>query len=143
MEPWLFYGLIGALAFGTNIIVFKLGFRGGVDPFVAQVIFSLGIMLCAVAALFFMRPALKVSLSSASLILLAGVIWGVGGLAVAIGIANSADVSKMAVVYSANVIITFVLGILVLKEIAFGPELLKTGIGVLLVVAGVVLTSLK
>lgn len=143
MELWLVYGLIAALAFGLNAIVYKLGFKNGFNPFVAGLVFSLGVLLVFIAAILIKKPEISLQPGSTALILISGVIWAIGFLAVTLGIAQNFDISKMAIAYNSNVIVTVILGIVVLKEMTSGSDLIRTLIGMGLVAAGIVITSLK
>src|SRR3989338_9042978 len=111
LELWIVYSLIAALAFGVNAIVYKIGIRGGVNPFVASIIFSFGVLaVFVVAALFNKVPLpLNIPLGSASIIFAAGLILAVGFLMITLGFAANFDASKMSLVYNLNFIVTVLL----------------------------------
>ncbi|MBI2575230.1 EamA family transporter [Candidatus Woesearchaeota archaeon] len=125
MEPWVILGLIGAFAFGTNVIFYKFGLRG-VNPFLAEVFFGAGILLAFIAAFAITKPGTSITLPGALLLLLAGIIWAVGSLAIAFGMAQNFDISKMSVLYNSNTVITVLLGIVILKELQTPSELWRT-----------------
>lgn len=143
MEAWIIYGLIAAIAFGSNVIIYKLGFENGVNPFLGSALFALGVAIACAAALYFNKSNLSITPKGAGLLILAGLIWAVGFIAITIGIARNYDISKMSIIYSLNVIITVILGILILKEATTTSEMYKTFIGLGLVAAGIIVTSLK
>ncbi len=143
MELWLVYGLIAAIGFGVNAIIYKYGLKNGIDPFFAGLIFSIGIAIVFLTAMFLKKSSLSMSANDGILVLIAGIVWAIGFLAVTLGFSQNFSVSKLAIVYSSNVIITVLLGILVLKEFASGNDLIRVLAGMALVVAGVVVTSLK
>ncbi|MBI2133153.1 EamA family transporter [Candidatus Woesearchaeota archaeon] len=143
METWLVYGLIAAFAFGVNAIIYKFGLRNGIDPFFAGFIFSLGVSMVFLAAMIFKKSATSLTFNDGSLVFFAGVIWAIGFLAVTLGFAQNFNVSKIAIVYSSNVIVTVLLSIVLLKELSSGADFLRVAVGMAFVVAGVVVTSLK
>ncbi len=143
MELWLVYGLIGAFAFGVNAVIYKFGLRNGIDPFFAGLIFSIGVSVVFLAAMLLKKSSVNFAFNDGLLVLVAGIIWAIGFVAVTLGFAQNFSVSKIAIVYSSNVIITVILSILLLKEFASGADILRVIIGMALVVAGVVVTSLK
>ncbi|MBI2142542.1 EamA family transporter [Candidatus Woesearchaeota archaeon] len=143
MEPWVIFSLIAAFAFGTNVIFFKFGLRGGVNPFLAELFFGAGVLMAFIVAFIITKPATNISMAGISLLLLAGLIWGIGSLAIAYGMSQNYDVSKMSVIYNSNTVITVLLGILVLKELQTPSELWRTLIGGALTVIGVIIISLK
>ena len=66
---------------------------------------------------------------------------GIGFLAVAVAIAQKADVARLAPIYNANTIIAVLLGIIFLKEIPNASQIFRVVAGAVLIVIGAVLVS--
>ena len=78
--------------------------------------FGLGIALvCGLFLLF--KPSFDFEWKSSSLALIAGMIWGLGFIAVAIALAQKADVARLAPIYNTNTILAVLMGIIFLHEI--------------------------
>ena len=75
------------------------------------------------------------------LALIAGIIWGLGFLAVAIAIAQKADVARLAPIYNTNTLLAVLLGIIFLKEIPDASQIFRVVAGAVLIVTGAVLVS--
>lgn len=141
MESWLLLGLVAAVAFAANIALFKYGLRNGTNPYIGQVIFSVGVLLISVVAFFMFKHPGTVTMNSGLIMLASGIVWGIGGISVVAAIALNADISKVALVLTSNAVLSVILGLLLFGEGANG--LLRIAIGTVLVVAGVVFINLK
>ena len=143
MEPWVIYGLVAALAFGTNVIIYRLGFSSNTNPFYASILFGLGIMITFLIAFLTLNRDTTISLQGAGLIIFSGAIWAIGSIAVAIAFSQNYDVSKMSILYSSAFIITVALSILVFNELRTKVELIRVLIRMALVLAGLIVVSVK
>ena len=141
MESWIFYGIIAAVCFGINTIIYKIAFqRGNFSAAYGSLVFGGGIML-AFLVYYLMNPGFGFELKSTSLAVAAGVIWAVGFLAIAIAISKGGEVAKLAPLYNTNTIVAVFLGIMLLKEIPNPSQILRVVLGAFLIIAGAVLVS--
>lgn len=141
MELWIIYGLVAAFAFGVNAIIYKMGFHG--NPYLLQLIFGLGILVTFLSAFAIKDNSFNITGKNALLIFIAGVVWALGFLMITLGLASGFEISKMAILYNTNFLVTVVLGVLIFKELNGGGELIRTIIGAVLIVAGILVVSLK
>lgn len=141
MEAWIIYSLIALVAFGANVIVYKLGFNGGVNPFVAAALYGLGIVIAAGITAAVTRADINVQPLNIAILIAAGAVFSIGLIMIGLGVSKNADVSKMAIIYGGNIIITVILGIVLLKENS--GALWKTMLGMGLVAAGIIVVSVK
>ena len=142
MESWIFYGIVAAICFGLNTIIFKIAIqKGNLNPAYASLIFGTGILITFLFY-YFAKPNLQFEWKSTLLAVIAGVIWAVGFLAIAVAIANKGNVAQLAPIYNANTIIAVILGIFLLKEIPDMSQMIRIIIGALMIVAGAVLVSI-
>lgn len=141
MPNWLVYGIIAAICFGLNTVIYKAAYqKGGFSPYYGSLIFGLGIVL--IFGLFFLfRPSFEFEWKSSGLALLAGLIWGLGFLAIAAAIAQKADVARLAPIYNANTVLAVLLGIIFLHEIPDASQMFRVIAGAVLIVTGSVLVS--
>ena len=142
-EPWLMYGLIGCIAFGINIIVLKLSFKAGINPFMASAFFNLGAFLVSALAFLIFRQQPSGTASGVLLAVLAGAVWSVGLVSVSYGISQNFEVSKMSVIINSNTVIAVLLSIIVLKELQNPSDLWRTLLGAILVVGGAIIVSVR
>jgi transporter family protein len=142
MESWVFYGIAASVFFAVNTIVYKVAAqKGNFSPYFGSFVFGLGIVL--LFGLFFIfRPGFSFEWKSSSLALIAGVIWGLGFLAIAIAISKGGNVSQLAPIYNTNTILAVLLGIIFLKEIPDVSQVYRIIGGAVLIVAGSVLVSI-
>jgi len=143
MENWIIYGLIASLCFGLNVVIFKIATTKGqgLNPYLASLSFSVGIFLFFFLVYLIKTPKFTPNWTGLTLALIAGVVWAVGLLAVALAIAKKGDVSKLAPLYNTNTLIAVLLGIIFLKEIPAGSEIIKVISGAVLIVIGAILVS--
>ena len=141
MENWIFYGIIAAVCFGLNTIIYKVAVqKSNFSPYYGSFMFGLGVILIFGLFLIF-KPSFEFELKSNLLLLVSGIIWGIGFLAVAVAIAQKADVARLAPIYNANTIIAVFLGIIFLKEIPDISQIFRVVSGAVLIVIGAVLVS--
>jgi uncharacterized membrane protein len=143
MDSWVILGLISALCFGINIIIFKLGFKGGFNPYLAELIFVAGVFVVTFIAFVLSRSQFSVPMPNSVFLFVAGIAWGLGGIAISVALSLNADASKLAVLAASNVVVSVLLGIFLLGEAASAAAFARIGVGMLLVVGGVVVLSLK
>ncbi|MBI3035151.1 EamA family transporter [Candidatus Woesearchaeota archaeon] len=142
MESWVFYGIVAAICFGINTVIFKIAIqKGNLNPAYASLIFGVGISTVFLFY-YFAKPNLQFELKSTLLALIAGVIWAIGFLAIAVAIANKGNVAQLAPIYNANTIIAVILGIILLKEVPNMSQMIRIIIGTLMIVGGAVLVSI-
>lgn len=143
MENWVIYGLIAAVCFGVNTVIYKVAATkgNGVNPYLGVLSFGVGLLLFFVIIYLVKMPEFSFNWSGISLAAAAGVIWAVGMLMVALAIANKGSISKLAPIYNINTLVAVFLGIVFLKEIPQAAQILKIIVGSILVVAGAVLVS--
>ena len=141
MQNWIIYGIIGAIFFGLNTVIYKVASqKGNFSPYYGTFIFGLGVVLIFSIFLLF-KPSFEFEWKSSGLALIAGIVWGLGFLAIAVAIAQKADVSRLSPIYNANTIITVLIGIIFLKEIPDTSQIFRVLAGAVLIIVGAVLVS--
>ena len=142
MEDWLFYALIAAVCFGVNTVIYKIAVqKGNLSPYYGGFVFGIGIFLLLLF-FFFMKPSLEFEWKSSLLLILAGIIWAIGFVAIALAISKGADVARLAPIFNTNTIIAVLLSILVLKEIPDISQIFRIIAGSVLIVVGAILVSI-
>ena len=143
MQNWIIYGLIASICFGINIVIYKVGAtRGqGLNPYLGCLSVGTGVFLLFFLAFMIKSPKFTLNWTGLTLALIAGAMWALGMLMVALAIAKKGDVSKLAPLYNTNTLIAVLLGIIFLKEIPAGSEIMKVVLGAVLIVVGAVLVS--
>ena len=142
MQNWIWYGIIAAVCFGFQTVIYKYATqKSNMSPYYASFVFALGIILIFGIFLLF-RPSYNFDWKSNGMLFASGLIWGIGFLAVAIAIANNADVARLAPIYNTNTLITVLLGILFLKEIPDTTHMIRIISGAVLIVIGAILVSI-
>lgn len=142
MENWIFYGIIAAVCFGLNTVIYKIASqKSGFSPYYGSFVFALGIII-AFGLFFLLRPSNDFEWKSTSLLVIAGVVWAIGFIAIAIAISQKADVSRLAPIYNANTLITVALGIFLLHEIPDASQMIRVIGGSVLIVIGAILVSI-
>ena len=142
MPNWIVYGIIAAFCFGVQTIIYKYAIqKWNLLPYYSSFIFSIGILLIIGLFLLF-NPGSKFEWESSSLLVISGIIWGLGFLAVAVAIAQKADVARLAPIYNTNTLIAVIMGIIFLKEIPDASQIFRIIAGAVLIVIGAVLVSI-
>ena len=142
MQNWVIYGLIAAVCFGVQTIIYKVAYqKSSFSPYYGSFIFALGIILIFAVFLLF-KPSFEFEWKSSSLLFISGIIWGIGFLMVAIAITQKADVARLAPIYNTNTLIAVLLGILLLREIPDASQIFRVISGAVLIVVGAILVSI-
>ena len=142
MQSWIVYGLIAAVAFAVNTIIFKIALqKGNFSPYYGSFVFGLGVAFI-LGIIFLFKPSFDFELKSSMLAFIAGAIWGIGMLAVAIAIAQKADIARLAPVYNTNTLLAVLMGIIFLHEIPDVSQMFRVIAGSVLVVIGAILVSI-
>ena len=142
MENWIFYGIIAAVCFGLNTVIYEIASqKSSFSPYYGSFVFALGIIL-AFGLFLLLKPSNDFEWESTSLLVIAGVIWAVGFIAIAIAISQKADISRLAPIYNTNTLIAVLLGIFLLREIPNAAQMIKVIAGAVLIVIGAVLVSI-
>ena len=142
MPNWIVYGIIAAFCFGVQTIIYKYAIqKWNLSPYYGSFIFSLGIILIIGLSLLF-KPSSQFEWESSSLALIAGIIWGLGFLAVAIAIAQKADIARLAPIYNTNTLLAVLMGMIFLHEIPDKSQMFRVISGAVLIVIGAVLVSI-
>jgi len=138
-EKWIIYGIIASLTWGLYALLMKLAVSPryyGIDPFVAFVAMSVGILLVWPSV--FVRGKRGVIRSAKTGLMIAfasGITWAVGMLAIVSALFKfEADVARIVPLCNTNTLVATSLGIILLHE-ARG-ERRTIIIGAILVVAG-------
>ena len=141
MPNWIVYGLVASFFFALNTIIYKVAAqKGNFSPYYGSFMFGLGIVL--IFGLFLLlKPSFEFEWKSSSIALIAGVIWGLGFLAIAIAISKGGNVAQLAPIYNTNTILAVLLGIIFLKEIPNISQVYRIVAGAVLIVIGSVLVS--
>ena len=139
---WIAYGLIAAVCFGVNGIIYKMAQqKGNFSPYYGVFVFGIGIL--AVFGLFFMfNFDSNFEWKSSGLLFVSGMIWAFGMLAVAIAIYQKADLARLAPIYNINTLVTVLLGIIFLKEIPDMSQMVRVIGGAILIVVGAIMVSI-
>ena len=142
MDNWIIYGLIAAVCFGMQTVIFKIAYqKSNFTPYYGSFVFALGIIM--IFALFILlKPGFEFEWKSSSLLLVSGVIWGIGFLAIAIAISQKADIARLSPIYNTNTLLTVILGIVFLKEIPDKSQVFRIVSGAILIVIGAILVSI-
>ena len=142
MQNWVFYGIVAAICFGINTIIFKIASqKGNLSASYGSLIFGSGIML-AFIVYYLARPGFQFEWKSTTLAIISGIIWATGFLAIAIAISKGGEIAKLAPLYNTNTIIAVLLGIILLKEIPDKSQIFRIFIGTIMIIAGAVLVSI-
>ena len=141
MQSWVFYGIVAAICFGINTVLYKIASqRGNFSPAFGSLVFGIGILV-AFLVYFFAKPSLQFEWKSTSLAVVAGIVWAVGFLAIAVAISQKGEVARLAPLYNSNTIIAVVLGIVLLKEVPDVSQMWRVIAGAIMIVAGAALVS--
>ncbi|MBI4452659.1 EamA family transporter [Candidatus Woesearchaeota archaeon] len=139
---WIAYGLIAAFFFALNTIIYKIAQqKGNFSPYYGVLMFAIGIIIVA-GAFFLFKPSFEFEWKSSGLAIVAGAIWAIGMLAVAIAISQKAEVARLAPIYNINTILAVLMGIIFLKEIPDVSQMIRVIGGAVLVVIGAILVSI-
>ena len=142
MENWIIYGLVASLCFAVQTVLYKFAFqKGSSTPYYASFIFAIGIIVTFAVFMLF-NQEFKFEWKSGSLLLVSGIIWAVGFLAVAIAIAQKADIARLAPIYNTNTLLAVILGIIFLKELPDKSQMFRVISGAVLIVIGSILVSI-
>lgn len=143
MENWLIYGLIASVCFGLNAVIYKIAVTKGhgLNPYLGVFSVGLGVILFFSFMYFIKLPEFTPNWKGLTLALIAGIVWALGMLMIALAIANNGNISKLAPIYNTNTLIAVLLGIMFLKEIPTGLGIIKVVSGAVLIVLGAVLVS--
>ena len=143
MENWIIYGLIASICFGVNVIIYKLAATKGqgLNPYLGGFSIGLGVFLFFFLVYLIKSPKFIPNWTGLTLALIAGAMWALGMLMVALAIAKKGDVARLAPIYNTNTLIAVLLGIIFLKEIPAGSEIIKVVSGAVLIVIGAILVS--
>ena len=142
MPNWIVYGIIASVFFALNTIIYKVAQqKGNFSPFYGSFIFGLGIVLIFGLFLLF-KPSFEFEWKSSSLALIAGMVWAFGFLAVAVALAQKADVARLAPIYNTNTILAVLIAIIFLKEIPDVSQIFRIVAGAVLIVVGAILVSI-
>ncbi|MEK6828049.1 MAG: GRP family sugar transporter, partial [Nanoarchaeota archaeon] len=124
-----------------NVIIYKVAQqKGNFSPYYGSFMFGIGVILIFGLFLLF-KPGFEFEWKSSGLALIAGIVWALGFLAVAVAIAQKADIARLAPIYSTNTILAVLLGIFFLKEIPNTSQIYRIIAGAVLIVIGLVLAS--
>ena len=142
MQNWIWYGIIAAICFGVQTVMYKYATqKGNLSPYYGTFIFALGIIVIFGVFLLF-KPSYSFDWKANGLLFVSGLIWGIGFLAVAVAISQNADVARLAPIYNTNTLVTVLLGILILKEVPDTTHMFRVISGAVLIVIGAVLVSI-
>jgi len=143
MENWVVYGLIASVCFGVNIVIYKVAVTKGqgLNPYLAIFSYGIGAFLFFLLMYLIISPKFTSNWTGLTLAIFSGALWALGMLMVALAIANKGNISKLAPIYNTNTLIAVLLGLIFLKEIPAGSEMLKVISGAVLIVIGAVLVS--
>ena len=144
VESWIIYGLLASLFFGINAIVYKVAaVNSNMNMFLSIVFYGIGILLTFIVIYLVKFSPSPVSFKWTGLMILAGVIWALAFLMVAIAISHGADLAKLSPIYNTNTLITVILGIVLLREIPSAAASLRVILGAVLIIIGSVLVAVK
>ncbi len=145
MEKWMIFGLLAALAYGSNALLAKVSTSGkyfGLNPSVFMLLMLLGIAIVFVASASTEKglalPSDPLALGAA---IGAGIFWGLGMVLTVWALAGGADISRLTPLYNTNTLVAVILGILVLGELPSSPDKLRVIAGALMIVIGSVLVT--
>ena len=141
MENWIVYGVIAAIFFGINTVIFKIAIqKGNLNPAYASLAFGVGTLITFLIY-YFANPGWQFEWKSTSIAVFAGVTWAIGMIAIAIAISQKGNIAQLAPIYNTNTIIAVILGIILLKEIPDMSQIIRIVIGAVMIVIGAVLVS--
>ena len=142
MPNWIIYAIIASVFFALNTIVYKVAAqKGNFSPYYGSFMFGLGVALIFGLFLLF-KPSFEFEWKSSSLALIAGMIFGLGFLAVAVAIAKGGDVARLAPIYNTNTILAVLMGIIFLHEVPDVSQMFRVIAGAVLIVIGAILVSI-
>lgn len=138
---WIAYGLIAAVFFALNTILYKAAQqKGNFSPSHGILMFSIGVII--VTGIFFLfKPSFEFEWKSSGLAIIAGAVWAIGMIAVVIAISQKADVARLAPIYNINTILAVIMGIIFLNEIPDASQMIRVIGGAILIVVGAILVS--
>ncbi len=136
----LTYAILATICWGSYIVVAKVASSQkycSVPPRWTTLLMGAGIL--AVFALYwrfaaaapFRANALSVAASVG-----AGVLWATGMVFAILALRGGAEVSRLVPIYNANTLVALLLAVTVLREIPEARDILRVGLGSVLVVAG-------
>ena len=138
---WIALGLVAAIFFALNTVIYKVAQqKGNFSPYYGIMMFSIGIIIVA-GIFFFIKPSFEFEWKSSGLAIIAGAVWAIGMIAVAIAISQKADVARLAPIYNTNTILAVLMGIIFLKEIPDASQMIRVIGGAVLIVIGAILVS--
>lgn len=142
MQSWIIYGLIAAFFFALNTIIYKVAQqKGNFSPYYGILMFGIGAMIVSVI-FFLFKPSFQFDWKSGGLAIIAGAVWAVGMVMVAIALSQKADVARLAPIYNVNTILAVLMAIIFLKEIPDVSQMFRVIVGAVLIVIGSVLVSI-
>jgi len=134
--------IIASFFFALNTIIYKIAYqKGNFSPYYGTFIFGLGVVFIFGVFLLF-KPSFDFEWKSSSIALIAGITWGLGFLAVAVAIAQKADIARLAPIYNTNTLLAVLLGIIFLKEIPNASQIFRVIAGAVLIVIGSILVNI-
>ena len=142
MQSWIIYGLIAAFFFALNTIIYNIAQqKGNFSPSYGILMFGIGVTIVSVI-FFLFRPSFQFEWKSSGLAIIAGIIWGIGMIAVAIALSQKADVARLAPIYNINTILAVLMGIIFLHEIPDATQMFRVIAGAVLIVIGAIMVSI-
>ena len=139
MQNYVVYGLAASFFFALNVIIYKVAQqKGNFSPYYGSFMFGLGVIIIFGLFLLF-KPGFEFEWESSGLALIAGAVWALGFLAIAVAISQKADIARLAPVYSTNTILAVLMGIIFLKEIPNASHIFRIISGAVLIVIGLIL----
>ena len=142
MPNWIFYGLIAAVFFALNTIIYKVAQqKGNFSPYYGVFMFGVGAILIFGIFLLF-NPGFNFELKSSGLAVIAGAVWAIGMIAVAVAISQKAEVARLAPIYNINTILAVIMGIIFLHEVPNSSQMFRVISGAVLIVVGAILVSI-
>ena len=142
MPNWIVYGLVAAVFFALNTIIYKVAQqKGNFSPYYGTFMFGVGIVLIFGIFLFF-NQSFEFEWKSSGLALVSGMVWALGFLAVAVAIAQKADVARLAPIYNTNTLLVVIMGIIFLHELPDKSQMFRVVAGAVLIVIGAILVSI-
>ena len=135
---WIFLALLTSLFWGIYVVLLKI-----VMPkmSLSAIMLSLSFGVLIVSAISVAFSPIKTQQEAFLISVFAGMLWALGIFFVLLAIEKGAEVARLAPIYNTNTLIAFFLGIILLKEIPSGNELLKALIGAILIVIGAILVA--
>jgi uncharacterized membrane protein len=146
MENWLVLGMLAAVSYAVSGLAVKVALDRkyfGMDVTSTALLTMAGVVI-AFSAFYLLYAGLKVpelKPAAAATGVAIGFFWGLGAILVYYGILRGADISRMAPIYNLNTLIIVVLAVLLLGELPDRSQLLRVGVGAVLIVLGGILVS--